>query len=84
MAQGYLPQPFIVVGPEHVACQSSTRPGLIEYWSWLLSPIEALITSGKRFAPGYNMAFGPGGIIEQEDSYAWRLQYEGSAIHYLE
>jgi len=31
----------------------------------------------------YNFTFGPSGIIEQEDSYAWAQQFEGSNIAYM-
>jgi nitrite reductase/ring-hydroxylating ferredoxin subunit len=54
--------------------------GKTEYWSWLVLPKEAPPEVRMALRPKYNFMFGPGGLLEQEDSLAWRQQYVGSAI----
>ena len=83
MAQGIYPNLSVLWGQNTLRVSHPRAPGLIEYWSWLLTPIEAPDYIKEEIRSSYNMVFGTGGIIEQEDSYAWRLQSEGSAIHYL-
>lgn len=37
----------------------------------------------NKLRSNYNFFFGPGGVLEQEDSEAWAQQYQGSAIDHL-
>lgn len=83
MAMGVYPNLSLLWGQNTLRISHPRAPGLIEYWSWLLSPIEAPDSIKRCIRDGYNMAFGPSGIIEQEDSYAWSMQYEGSCIEVL-
>lgn len=83
MAMGIYPNLSLLWGQNTLRVSHPRGPGLIEYWSWLVTPIEAPDSVKKCIRNSYNMAFGPSGIIEQEDSYAWSMQYEGSCIEVL-
>lgn len=83
MALGVYPNLSLLWGQNTLRVSHPRAPGLIEYWSWLVSPVEAPDSVKRAIRDGYNMAFGPSGIIEQEDSYAWSMQYEGSCIDIL-
>lgn len=59
-------------------------PGKVEYWSWSVVPADAP-DEFKRILRGNHTAFfGPGGLLEQEDSEAWTQQYLGSAIDFAD
>ncbi|TGD73551.1 aromatic ring-hydroxylating dioxygenase subunit alpha [Mangrovimicrobium sediminis] len=83
MALGVYPNLSLLWGQHTLRVSHPRAPGLIEYWSWLISPIEAPASVKKAIRAGYTVGFGPSGIIEQEDSYAWSEQYIGSSIDYL-
>lgn len=53
-------------------------PGRVEYWSWPLVPADAPDALKKILRHNHTSFFGPGGILEQEDSEAWMQQYRGS------
>lgn len=59
-------------------------PGQMEYWSWWAIPREAPDNIKKILRSNYIGFFGPGGLLEQEDSDAWLLQYRGSALDYVD
>ena len=83
MALGVYPNLSLLWGQNTLRVSHPRAPGLIEFWSWLLSPIEASASVKKAIRSGYTMTFGPAGILEQEDSYAWSQQFEGSCIQQL-
>jgi len=83
MALGVYPNLSLLWGQNTLRVSHPRAPGLIEYWSWWLSPVEAPDHVRKLLRSGYNVAFGVGGLIEQEDSYAWSQQLEGSSLQYL-
>ncbi len=83
MAFGVYPNLSVLWGQSTLRVSHPRAPGLIEYWSWWLSPIEAPDNIKQLLRSSYNVGFGPAGIIEQEDSYAWSQQFEGSSIQYM-
>ena len=56
----------------------------MEYWSWWVVEKDAPQSIKDRLRSNYIFFFGPGGVLEQEDSEAWTQQYVGSAIDYAE
>ena len=59
-------------------------PGKVEYWSWAVVPAEAPDAVKRVLRTNYNAFFGPGGMVEQEDSEAWAQQYLGSNIDFAD
>lgn len=59
-------------------------PGQIEYWSWLVVEKNAPEHIKEKLKINYTMMFGPGGLLECEDSEAWSQQYAGSNIDYAD
>jgi phenylpropionate dioxygenase-like ring-hydroxylating dioxygenase large terminal subunit len=59
-------------------------PGKVEYWSWAVVPADAPDHLKRILRTNYSSFFGPGGMIEQEDSEAWTQQYRGSAIDFAD
>ena len=59
-------------------------PGQVEYWSWAVVPADAPESVKKVLRTNYTSFFGPGGLLEQEDSEAWSQQYRGSAIDFAD
>ena len=59
-------------------------PGKVEYWSWWVVPKEAPDHIKAILQGNYTLMFGPGGLLEQEDSDAWMLQYKGSKLDYAD
>lgn len=83
MAFGVYPNLSLLWGQSTLRVSHPRAPGLIEFWSWWLSPIEAPDHIKQLLRSAYTVPFGPSGILEQEDSYAWSQQFEGSNIQYL-
>lgn len=59
-------------------------PGRVEYWSWAVVPADAPDSVKKALRTNYSSFFGPGGMIEQEDSEAWMQQYRGADIDFAD
>jgi phenylpropionate dioxygenase-like ring-hydroxylating dioxygenase large terminal subunit len=59
-------------------------PGKVEYWSWSVVPADAPDALKKILRGNHTSFFGPGGILEQEDSEAWTQQYLGSNIDFAD
>jgi len=59
-------------------------PGQVEYWSWWVVPRDAPPAYRQLLRNNYNFFFGPGGVLEQEDSDAWTQQYQGSRIDFAD
>ncbi|MFK8022292.1 MAG: Rieske 2Fe-2S domain-containing protein [Pseudomonadales bacterium] len=59
-------------------------PGKVEYWSWAAVPVDAPAHIKRILRQNYSSFFGPGGILEQEDSEAWMQQYLGSKIDFAD
>ncbi|MEM1110811.1 MAG: Rieske 2Fe-2S domain-containing protein [Pseudomonadota bacterium] len=59
-------------------------PGKVEYWSWAVVPADAPCAVKRALRTNYSSFFGPGGMLEQEDSEAWMQQYRGSAIDFAD
>lgn len=59
-------------------------PSQVEYWSWWVVPAGAPDAVKRQLQRVYSSFFGPGGILEQEDSDAWAQQYVGSRIDYMD
>ncbi len=55
-------------------------PGKVEYWSWWVVEKDAPDHIKEKLRANYTFFFGPGGVLEQEDSEAWSAQHTGSAI----
>lgn len=58
--------------------------GQMEYWSWWVVDKAAPDSVKEKLRLNYTYFFGPGGILEQEDSEAWMQQYVGSRIPYAD
>ena len=59
-------------------------PGKVEYWSWSVVPADAPDAVKKVLRGNHTALFGPGGILEQEDSEAWSQQHVGSSIDFAD
>lgn len=59
-------------------------PGKVEYWSWCVVPADAPEHVKKALRHNYNAFFGPGGLVEQEDSEVWIQQFQGSNIDFAD
>ena len=59
-------------------------PGKVEYWSWAVVPAEAPDSIKKILRTNYSSFFGPGGMLEQEDSEVWIQQFRGSSIDFAD
>lgn len=59
-------------------------PGKVEYWSWWVVEKAAPDTIKEALRSNYTLFFGPGGVLEQEDSEAWSQQFTGSSVDYME
>ena len=59
-------------------------PGQTEYWSWFVVEKNAPDHIKEKLRLHYTMMFGPGGLLEGEDSEAWSQQFQGSNIDYME
>ncbi|MBW2419701.1 MAG: Rieske 2Fe-2S domain-containing protein [Deltaproteobacteria bacterium] len=59
-------------------------PGRSEYWSWWVVEKNAPDFVKKALQGNYTNFFGPGGLLEQEDSEAWMQQYTGASIDYAD
>ncbi|MGH0034275.1 MAG: aromatic ring-hydroxylating oxygenase subunit alpha [Myxococcota bacterium] len=59
-------------------------PGKVEYWSWSVVPADAPEAVKKVLRENHVSLFGPGGMIEQEDSEAWAQQFLGSNIDFAD
>jgi hypothetical protein len=59
-------------------------PGKVEYWSWAVVPADAPDHIKRVLRTNYSSFFGPGGMLEQEDSEAWIQQYQGSNIDFAD
>lgn len=83
MSLGVYPNLSLLWGQSTLRVSHPRAPGQIEYWSWCLVPVEAPDNIKAQLSDKYSFFFGPGGILEQEDSYAWSEQFQGSNIKYL-
>ncbi len=59
-------------------------PDKVEYWSWAAVPADAPAAVKRVLRTNYSSFFGPGGILEQEDSESWMQQYLGANIDFAE
>jgi len=59
-------------------------PGKVEYWSWAVVPADAPDHIKRILRTNYSSFFGPGGMIEQEDSEAWTQQFIGASIDFAD
>jgi phenylpropionate dioxygenase-like ring-hydroxylating dioxygenase large terminal subunit len=59
-------------------------PGKVEYWSWSVVPADAPDDVKKVLRTNYSSLFGPGGILEQEDSEVWSQQFNGSNFDFAD
>jgi hypothetical protein len=59
-------------------------PGKVEYWSWAVVPADAPAAVKRVLRTNYSSFFGPGGILEQEDSEVWVQQFKGSNIDFAD
>ena len=59
-------------------------PGKVEYWSWSVVPADAPDHLKKLMRANYSSFFGPGGILEQEDSESWMQQFVGANIDFAD
>lgn len=59
-------------------------PGKVEYWSWSVVPADAPDSIKRVLRTNYSSFFGPGGLLEQEDSEVWAQQFVGSNIDFAD
>lgn len=59
-------------------------PGKVEYWSWSVVPADAPDPIKKILRGNHTVFFGPGGILEQEDSETWMQQFRGANIDFAD
>ena len=59
-------------------------PGKVEYWTWAVVPADAPDHIKQILRTNYSSFFGPGGMIEQEDSEAWTQQFLGARIDFTD
>lgn len=59
-------------------------PGKVEYWSWGVVPADAPDSIKQVLRTNYSSFFGPGGILEQEDSEVWMQQFRGANIDFAD
>jgi len=59
-------------------------PGKVEYWSWAVVPADAPDPIKQVLRTNYSSFFGPGGMLEQEDSEVWMQQFQGSNIDFAD
>ena len=59
-------------------------PRKVEYWSYAVVPADAPDALKKVLRGNHTAFFGPGGILEQEDSEAWMQQLQGSSIDFAD
>ncbi len=59
-------------------------PGRVEYWSWSVVPSDAPPALKKILRTNHTSFFGPGGILEQEDSESWMQQFKGANIDFAD
>lgn len=59
-------------------------PGKVEYWSWSVVPADAPENVKKTLRNNYATFFGPGGVLEQEDSEVWMQQFHGSNFDFAD
>jgi len=59
-------------------------PGKVEYWSWAVVPADAPDHIKQVLRTNYSSFFGPGGMLEQEDSEVWMQQFQGSNIDFAD
>ena len=59
-------------------------PHKVEYWSWAAVPADAPDAIKQVLRTNYSSFFGPGGLVEQEDSEAWMQQLVGSRIDFVD
>lgn len=59
-------------------------PGKVEYWSYSVVPADAPPALKKQMRNNHASFFGPGGILEQEDSEAWMQQFRGANIDFAD
>ena len=59
-------------------------PGKVEYWSWAAVPADAPDSVKKVLRTNYSSFFGPGGMLEQEDSEVWVQQHVGSKLDFAD
>ena len=59
-------------------------PGKVEYWSWSIVPADAPDHLKKLLRNNHASFFGPGGIVEQEDSDAFTQQFLGANIDFAD
>ena len=59
-------------------------PGRVEYWSWAVVPADAPAAIKRVLRTNYSSFFGPGGMLEQEDSEVWVQQFRGSNIDFAD
>lgn len=59
-------------------------PGKVEYWSWSVVPADAPDHLKKLLRTNYTSFFGPGGMVEQEDSESWMQQFRGANIDFAD
>jgi hypothetical protein len=55
-------------------------PNSVEYWSWWVVDADAPEHIKQKLRVNYTFFFGPGGVLEQEDSEAWSQQVIGNSI----
>lgn len=59
-------------------------PAKVEYWSWGVVPADAPDAIKQILRTNYSSFFGPGGLLEQEDSEVWMQQFNGANIDFAD
>lgn len=84
LTYGVYPNFSFLWGNNTIRITHPRGPGQIEYWSWWVVEKNAPDHIKRKLRENYTFFFGPGGVLEQEDSEAWSEQYKGSNIDFME
>lgn len=84
LTYGVYPNFSFLWGNNTIRIAHPRGPGLIDYWSWWIVEKNAPDAIKRKLRDNYTFFFGPGGVLEQEDSEAWSEQYKGSAVDFMD
>ena len=84
LTYGVYPNLSFLVANSTLRISHPRGPNKVEYWSWWVVPKSAPDDVKRLLRNNYINLFGPGGMLEQEDSEAWSQQLKGCQIRGME
>ena len=84
LTYGVFPNLSFLWSPTAFKVSHPRGPGQVEYWSYSVVPADAPDSIKKILRGNHTGFFGPGGIVEQEDSEVWSQQFKGSRIDFAD